>query len=109
MSIEVRFRGDGGGKYAEKYEGPERRGRKKTKRTVIDRVKDDIRETVHVGIQNFLNDGDSGELDTQITYKKAPRGCRDTTDFREDIVRSAMGDVSIELADEAIDVQRKNK
>lgn len=100
--IEVKFRGDGGDG-GEEYDGRERR-KKKTKRNIVDRVKDDIREAVRDGIADFVNT--VGEKSTKITYKKAPKGCLDTTEFREDIVQTAIGDVSIELADEAIDVER---
>lgn len=97
--IEVKFRGDGG----ETYVGPERR-KKKTKRNIADRVKDDIREAVRDGVADFVNT--VGEKSTKITYRKAPRGCHDTTDFREDIIQTAIGDVALELMDEAIDVER---
>lgn len=97
--IEVKFRGDGG----EKHEGPERR-KKKTKKNIADRVRDDIRETVRKGILNFLMG--TGNGNAKITYREAPRGCPDTTDFREDIIQTAIGDISIELADEATDVER---
>lgn len=100
--IEVKFRGDGG----EEYGGRERR-KKKTDRTVADRVEDDIRETVRDGIFGFLTGAENGGA--KITYLKAPKGCLDTTAFREDILQTAIGDISIELANEAIDVQRKNK
>lgn len=97
QEIEVKFRGDGG----EKYEGPERRKVNPTKRTVQDRVEDEIREEVKMAIKNFL---ETGEASTKFTHKSAPADCTDPDDSRDEFVTNAVANIGLELALNATDV-----
>ena len=100
-TIEVKFRGDGG-----EYTGPERRGQQQSGdedlRTTEDRVTDEIRERVTTAtlVGHLLHEK------RKVTYRKAPEGCTDTDEYRENILQEARGNVGIELVEAAVDIQQ---
>lgn len=99
-NIEVKFRGDGGSE----YEGPERRTKKKERGTAEDRVGEEIGKTVRDAIGKRAR---STQPALTISYSKAPEGRGDSDEFREDVIRTAIADIAIGVAEETTTVQRK--
>ncbi|MBI4994559.1 hypothetical protein HZC21_02850 [Candidatus Peregrinibacteria bacterium] len=96
--IEVKFRGDGG----ETYTGMERRTGQ-SGRNAENRVADEIRERVTTAalVGHLIH-----EKAGTITCRKAPEGCTDTDEYREDTLQEARGNVGIQLVKDAVDIEQ---
>lgn len=97
-TIEVKFRGDGGPEYT----GPERRNKEKGKGTAEDRVGKEIGKAVRDATRKRT----STKPVLTINYSKTPEGHGDGDEFREDVIHTAIADVVIKLAEEAITLEQ---
>ena len=98
-TIKVKFRGDGGPEYT----GPERRTKEKGRGTAESRVEKEISGAVGKAIKK-----DTTEPELGISYKKTPadNSRADSDEFREDVIRSAIAQIAIELAEKATVLNR---
>lgn len=100
QKIEIKFRGDGG----EKYAGPERRGVEDTGRKAEDRVADEIRWEIVDGVKRYVR---TDVISTQIVFNKAPADCTDPDGFRDAVICSAVEKISSEFFFGGINVEQR--